>query len=464
MAIWLPDLSGRRGPKYLQIVEAMAEDIAAGHLQAGARLLPHRELAYRLGLSPHTASRAYAEGTKRALLRGEVGRGTFVRAAQAQPASGNVGDLRRRRSGPIDLSRNLPLPGLAEPHIRRVLNEIAQGDSLHALLDYQTKADLSRHTEATIRWLALCGIAAEAEETVVTNGAQHGLFCILMALLRPGDLFLVETLSYAPVRAMADRLGIKLGAVAMDAEGLRPDALDDICRSSAPKALYLMPTLQTPTTATLSSERRRDIAGIARRHNLLLIEDDVFSLLKPDRPAPIATLAPERTVYVTSVSKCMAPGLRVGHLRAPRALIPALRHSVNLSTWMTPPITSEIAARLILGGTATRLAEEQRNVAAKRQRLARRILKDRHCVSDGHGLHLWLPLPDGWRADLFRRAAEKQGVLVADAQSFAANPANSPEAIRICLSHETSEARLEQGLSAIKTLLGLPPTRSDMII
>ena len=464
MAIWAPNLAGRRGPKYLQIVEALAEDIASGALPADTRLPPHRALAWRLGLSANTTSRAYAEGVRRALLRGEIGRGTFVRAAQSPLRDGSAGDLRRRSSGPVDLSRNLPLPGLAEPHIRRVLSEIGRGDGLPALLDYQTDADLSRHSEAAARWLAACGLEAASGEAIVTNGAQHGLFCTLMALLNPGDLLLVEALSYAPIRAMSERLGLKCRTVAMDSAGLCPDALKALCLTAAPKALYLSPTLQTPTTSTLSPSRRRAVAEIARHHDLTLIEDDVFGLLKPDRPLPIAAVAPERTVYVSSVSKCVAPGLRVGYLRAPRNLIPALRQAVNLSAWMTPPVTSEIVARLILDGTAASLAREQRAAAARRQRLARCVLKDRDYAADPHGLHIWLPLPEGWRADLFRLTAERWGVLVAEARSFALSPAESPEAIRICLSHEASEARLQEGLAVVEALLGQPSAPENLIV
>lgn len=464
MAIWTPELTGRSGPKYLQIVEAIAEDIASGRLAADVRLPPHRELAWQLGLSPNTTSRAYAEGVKRALLRGEVGRGTFVRATGHRLDSGTAGDLRRRISGPIDLSRNLPLAGLAERHIRRVLGDIGQGEGLPALLDYQTDADLSRHTQAALRWLALCGVEATGDEVTVTNGAQHGLFCTLMALLQPGDLLLTEALSYPPIHAMADRLGLKLGAVAMDGEGLCPDALEQLCRTAAPKALYLMPNLQSPTAATLPLERRRAIVGIARRHNLILIEDDVFGFLKPDRPAAITSLAPERTVYATSLSKCMAPGLRVGYLRAPVEFSPALRYAVNLSTWMTPPVTAEIAARLILDGTAALLGRKQREAAAQRQGLARCILGERCYRADPHGLHLWLPLPAGWRGDLFRQAAEWQGVLVADARSFALTAAACPEAVRLCLSHEVGTARVKEGLAVVARLLDTPPVPEKMIV
>ena len=325
MAIWLPELDGRRGPKYLQIVEAMAEDIASEHLAVGTRLPPHRELAYQLGISANTTSRAYAEAVKRALLRGEVGRGTFVRSPDSALQADEQSNLRRKRTGPVDLSRNLPLPGFAEPHIRRVLGEIARGDGLPALLDYQTDEDLVHHCEAGMIWLGDCGVEAHPDQIVSTMGGQHGLLCTLMALLRPGDLLLTETLTYTPISVMAERLGIHTATVTMDAKGVVPEAFAELCSRAKPKAFYLTPTLQAPTTVTLSDARRQSIAEIAERYGVILIEDDVFGPLRVDCPAPLASLAPEHTVYVTSLSKSVAPGLRVGFLLAPAPMVPALR-------------------------------------------------------------------------------------------------------------------------------------------
>lgn len=465
MAIWIPDLQRRRGPKYRQIVEAMAEDIAAGRLAPGARLPPHRELAYRLGLSANTASRAYAEGVKRALLRGEVGRGTFVRSSidAIVETTGRTG-LRRTRTGPIDLSRNLPLPGFAAPHIQRILGEIAGGTGLPALLDYQTDEDLAHHGEAGMIWLDGCGVEARPDRTVTTMGGQHGLLCTLMAILRPGDLLLTETLTYMPARAMAERLGVQTAAVAMDAEGVVPEAFEELCAHANPKAFYLTPTLQAPTTLTLSDARRRSIAGIAEHHGVILIEDDVFGPLKADRPAPMAVSAPEHTVYVTSLSKSIAPGLRVGFLHAPAALVPALRHAINLSVWMTPPMTLDVAARLIRDGTAVALTDQQRHAAACRQSWARSILDHVTFTADPHGFHVWMPLPAPWRADTFRAQCARHGVLVSEGRSFAANPGNAPEAVRICLSHEADEMRLRQGLKTVSNLLRLAPSGSAMEI
>ncbi|SDH64006.1 PLP-dependent aminotransferase family protein [Roseospirillum parvum] len=457
MAIWHPSLDGRRGPRYRQLLDALAEDIAAGRLAPGDRLPAYRDLAFDLGLAASTVSRAYAEGVKRALLRGEVGRGTFVRTPEPPARRGSVGDLRRPTDGPIDLARNLPCPGLAEPHLRRVLGELAGAADLRPLLDRQTDSDLGRHAEAARLWLAGAGVAAYSDELVRTNGAQHGILCTLAALLAPGDLLLTEALTYAPVRALAERLGLHVQPLALDHGGLCPDAFAEACRQGAPKALYLTPTLQSPTTVTLSPERRAAVVEVARRHGVWLIEDDVFGLLKPDRPPPLAALAPERTVYLSSLSKCVAPGLRVGWLRAPAELAPALRQAVGLSVWMTAPLGAEIAARLIEDGTAERLTETQRATARRRQALAAKALAGHAVMADPHGLHLWLELPGAWKADALRAEAARRGVLISQARAFAAPGAPAPNAVRLCLSHEADEARLSTGLERLKTLLAAPP-------
>lgn len=464
MAMWTPRLAGRRGPKYLQIVEAMAEDIETGRLAAGARLPPHRELAYALGLSANTTSRAYAIGVDRALLRGEVGRGTFVRTPGGGPEAHAQIAPNRPEAGPIDLSRNLPTPGLAEPFVAQALADISTAGRLGALLDFHETGDRAAHLAAAVKWLARCGVEAAPDEILITNGAQHGLFCVLSALLRPGDLLLAEALAYPPAQETAERIGARVEAAPLDADGLSPEALDRICAASAPRALYLTPTLQSPTTATLSADRRRAIVEIAERRGLLLIEDDVFGLLKADRPEPIAALAPERTIYLTSVSKCVASGLRVGFVRPPRALAPAIRRAIGLTAWMTPPLNAEIAARLIEDGAADQLIDAHRAAAARRQALAARILSGADLARDPAALHVWLRLPSDWKADVFRMEAARRGALVTEARSFAVRPADAPEAIRLCLSHEPSEERLAAGLRIVAALLNAPQAAEELVL
>ncbi|WP_051242956.1 PLP-dependent aminotransferase family protein [Stappia stellulata] len=463
MSIWLPKLDGRRGAKYQRIVEALAEDIASGRLPPGTRLPPYRELAYRLAVSAQTVSRAYTQATRRGLLRGETGRGTFVADPSEGAASTPPPSLTRDTSGPVDLSRNLPSPSRADGPLREALREIGAASDLRMFLDYQSGNGTRRDHDAAARsWLQECGLTAAGGEVIGTCGAQHGLFCALTALLSPGDVMLTEALGYAPVRVVAERLALRILPVEIDTEGVCPESLERICRERPVRLLYLTPTLQSPTTATLSEGRRRRLAEIARRHDMLILEDDVFGPLKEDRPPPIAQFAPERTIYVTSLSKSVAPGLRIGFVHAPSALATAVRRAVVLSVWMTPPLMDEIAVRLIRSGAALRLLQEQRATAHRRQVLARRILGRFDLHADPQGLHAWLRLPDGWTAGSFRTAAEERGVLVSDARDFAATGVDAPAAARLSLGHEPADHRLKTGLARLADLLSRPP-QSDVL-
>ncbi len=137
-------------------------------------------------------------------------------------------------------------------------------------------------------------------------------------LARPGDPILVEALTYAGVCHVAERLGLRLHGLAIDDEGLLPEALDEAARTGQARLLFVNPTVHNPTTATMSLARREAIAGIARRHDLIVIEDDVYGQLPEDRPPPIAVLAPERTIHISSASKSVAPGLRLRRAAQPR--------------------------------------------------------------------------------------------------------------------------------------------------
>ena len=464
MTIWKPNLSGRTGPKFRQIADAIGESISSGRLPAGRRLPPQRDLAYVLGISLNTVTRAYADAGERGFVRGEVGRGTYVREAGPLATEVRPAALSRPTAGAIDFSMNLPAPGLTAAALARSLEELSGSDALASFLDYQTESDAQHHTAAGAGWLRRLGLEARADDLVLTTGAQQGIIVALMATTRPGDVLLTEALTYAPVRAMADHLGLKLVPVADEGGTLSPDALDAACDRVAGTALYCLPTLHTPTTATMDSDRRAAIATVARKWGLTLIEDDVFGFLPPDRPSPLACFAPERTIFVTSVSKSLAPGLRVGYLHAPAEQARALRSAVNLSSWMPPPLMAEIASRWIEEGTADKLNAFQRKEAAARQTMARELIPEHYLTADAHGFHVWLTLPSQWHPDLFRMEALSRGVKVLVGSAFAVDPTNNPNAIRLCLSHESTRARVREGLERLAELLRSPGPRGPLIL
>ena len=315
--MWTPNLAADASPRYRAIADQLGRDIASGNLAAGARLPTHRALATQIGVTVGTVSRAYAEAARLGLISGEVGRGTFVRE---QPLSETPFDIPDdEREALIDLSRNVPDPSAAAAPLREALAALTRSAELVDLLDYLPSAGSARHRAAGASWVGRSGLATNADEIVVTGGAQHAMWLALATLAKPGDTVLAAELTYPGLIGLTRLLRLRLEGLALDEEGIRPDALEAACRAHAPRVLYCIPTNQNPTAAVMSEGRRREIAAIAQRYDLALIEDDICGFLQADAPLSLSSFAPEQSFYVTSLSKCIAPGLRVGFLRAPSA-------------------------------------------------------------------------------------------------------------------------------------------------
>jgi DNA-binding transcriptional MocR family regulator len=448
MTIWAPSLADRSGPRYLALVEILAEDVASGRLASGARLPTHRELADRLGVTVGTVSRAYTEAARRGLVKGEVGRGTFV-AGEAEEKEADDSDV-------VDLAQNHPPEPAARPQRAALAASLAalpgRGD-FGRLLDYPAAAGEATDREAGAQWIERAGVPAAADRVLVCTGSQHGLTVVLATLLQPGDVLLTESLTYAGLKSVAGLLHLKLAGLPVDAHGLRPDAFEDACLRGRARALYLMPTLHNPTTAIMPLERREEIARIAERHGVSLVEDDVHGLLPEQRPVPLAALAPERTYYLTSTSKTLAPGLRIAYVLSPAAMVSRLTDGLQATTWAVVPLTAAVASSWIRDGTADALLAERRREARARQDLAREALEGADFDSQPEAYYLWLRLPDPWRRDTFAAVLRARGVDLTPADAFAVGRGPTPHAVRICLGAARSREVLRRGLGLVADVL-----------
>lgn len=463
MTIWQPDLGTLPGPRYRALVDALAQDVADGRLAAGTRLPPQRDLAYDLGVTVGTVSRAYALAAERGLVVGEVGRGTFVRAPAApggrpNPVSDGAGEL-------IKLTVNAPPdPGYGAVVAERLAELASQPAATADLWAYSPKAGFKEHRVAAARWIGGVGVDASPECTIITGGAHQAIVVALTALARPGDVVLVEDLAYAGICHIAERCAVRLRGVAMDDEGLLPDALDAACRSNGARLLIVNPTVHNPTTATMSLARRAAIVALARRHELIMIEDDVYGRLPEQRPPPLAALAPERTVHIGSAAKSVAPGLRFGVLSSPEQLFERIAHAQHDLFLTCPPLIAELFTRLLADGTAEQLALRQRAEATRRQGLAREVLGDRRYAAQPSGYHLWLPLPAPWRTTEFVETVAERGVAVDPATAFAIDRAQAPHAVRVSLSAAADHDRLRRGLVILAQTLDETPARQREVI
>ncbi len=463
MTIWCPDLSLLPGPRYKALAAAIDAAIGEGELEPGRKLPPQRDLAYKLGVTVGTVSRAYALAEQRGLVKGEVGRGTFVNSAVANspfhnPVEDGADDLIKLtvNSQPDNAIQKLVASGLS--------GLTASGQPIGELLAYTPRVGLDQHRDAAARWASRIGFTFLPERTMITGGAHQAIAVTLAGLARAGDTVLCEQLAYSGFKRVAMRLGLTLLGVALDHEGIRPDALEGACRSSGARVLLLNPTTHNPTTATMSEERRRAIAAVAERHNLIIMEDDVYGQLTENRPPPLAALAPERTVYITTASKIVAPNLRFGVLVTPEKLFDRLADAQSDLFLTCPALMAALFTQWLDDGTADHLVERQRAEVAARQTLAASCLEGVAYASEPLSYHLWLPLPDPWRSSTFADALRMQGIAVDPAFIFAVGPEQEPHAIRISLSAAKTRERLKTALLVIRETLDTGPIgRRDTI-
>jgi len=456
---WFPDLSGHKGPRYRAIAEALAQDVREGRLAAGTRLPTQRDLAWKLRVTIGTVSRAYGEAERRGLIVGEVGRGTYVRPP-AGPAAVMPSDRLGEATDPdfIDLSINRPGASSERALMAAALQQLAAEPDLASLIDYQAPAGRFEDRAGGAAFIEGCGLTTTPEQVIATAGGQHAMACVISAVTRPGDILAVEALTYPGLRALAGLFHLRLAPVAIDDEGVIPEAFDAACRAAPVRALYTMPTLHNPTTATMPVARREALADLARRHDVALIEDDVYGFLLDAPMPPLAHYAPERGFYLTSASKSLMPALRIGYVHAPKTKVEMIAAAVRATVYSAPPLMARIAARWIADGTAARLAEEKRVETRRRRRMASSILSDAGFTGDPAAPHLWLTLPEPWRADDFVAAARHRGVEIIPASAFAI-ARQPPEAVRICLGAHTTAERIEQALTRLAELLASAPER-----
>lgn len=457
---WLDGLAGRRGPRYRAIADALAEAVAAGTLAPGTRLPPQRDLAYRLGVTVGTVTRAYADAEQRGLIAGEVGRGTFVRDPGRRPPGAElvIDDAPADPAAFIDMSINSAVLADEQPIMREALHRLAGRPDLADLLAYQPHLGMAAHRRAAAAWLSRDGFTADPERLAICTGSQNAMALALAAVARPGDTMLTEPLTYAGFKTLAAHMGVRLHPVAMDGEGALPESIDAASRAVPARALYLMPTLQNPITTTMGEARRHAIVRVARARNLMIVEDDVYGFLVPDAPPPFAALAPERTWHVNGLSKSLFAGLRIGFLIAPAAAVDRVATAIRATQCMASPLTAALGAELIGNGELAALAERRRQEAAWRMTLARQRLAGYELMAPPVAFHAWLSLPEPWRASDFVELLARRGVRVWPAETFAIGRAPASHGVRLCVCGVADRGTLATALDRVSALLADPET------
>lgn len=446
------------GPKYRRVADAILSAIRSGDLAAGDRLPPVRELAWSLGITPGTVARAYTVLTDAGHAVAEVGRGTFV----AQRANGHRLPTRDyvavpKRDGKTSLV-SPQLPDLGQVALLRTALARVGEVAPERLLHYPTRDVYKPLREAAVHWLRTIPLGHVTDSDVVlVNGAQNGLCVILQTILRGATpTILVEKMAYPGFRRAAELLRSKAIGLPSDDNGICPDALEQVARETGAQVLCTSPDVHNPTLLSTPSHRRRAISDVCRALDLQIIEDDCYR--RTDMTAPsYRILAPERTWHIASISKVLTPALRVGFAIAPPGRGQDLRQTAEYGFFGLAQPVAEICEQILTDPQTEAIVASIREHMAEYVRVAVNALGRHNLTWHEDVPFLWLPLPQGWRAASFCRAAEERDIQIRSADEFALRDGRTPHAVRIAVNAQIPLHQFESAMTQLRDLLEHPP-------
>jgi DNA-binding transcriptional MocR family regulator len=451
---WAARIKGGSLPAYQLIPELIAEDLRNGRLTPRQRFPPLRDLAVTLELNYTTVVRGFAEARQRGLVAARPGLGSYAR--------GSFIGLPLRAGTGAEMTMNLP-PELADHPAMQQLRESAAAfmtaTALPDLMRYQDFGGTPHERGVAAEWLAQWVPGAKADRVLIAPGIHSVLLALVSLLVKPGQGLCVESMVYPGMKAIAAQLGVQLQPLAMDQDGLVPQAFEAACKSIPVAALYLCPNLHNPTTATLPIHRREQIADIALRFSIPIIEDDAYGMLPAATPPALADFAPDLSYYIGGMSKWLGAGLRTAYVlaRGPAAA-QRLAGALRATTVMASPLTSALVAHWIERGLAAEVLAAVRAECGWRSWLIRDRLGTCGVRTQPNGFHAWLPLAanaDDGRYLAIETAARLRDLGVAAvAGSVFSTDQQPPEGLRLCLGGDLTRDDCGRALQAVVDAVG----------
>ncbi|MGE5235040.1 MAG: PLP-dependent aminotransferase family protein [Acidobacteriota bacterium] len=469
-------------PIYVQISQQIRALITSGSLPAGFRLPPERRLASALGVTRGTVLAAYRELRADALLDAHVGRGTVVlpqrfqggpatrigiawselfRAGAGRAQDPLVRDLLEltERNDVVSLAVGLPAPELMPlATLHHLLDEVIAETGAAALLHCPTEG----HTplrEAIAEVMATRGIRVTPAEVLVVSGAQQGLDLAARVFLDPGDLVVVEEPSYFGALQAFRTAQARFLPVAADEDGMRTDLLEAALRRHRPKLIYTLPTFQNPSGHVMSLDRRRHLLELATSFQVPVLEDDPYSELRYEgEPLPSLKALDDAGVvlHLSTFSKALFPGLRLGWLLAPRPAIRQFALVKQVADLHSSTLGQCLIERFLRRGYWGPFIRACRAAyAARRDTMLSALAAEAPAGMTWRrpegGFYLWSRLPDGTgMTRLLTRAAEAGVAFLPGRACFV----NEPGADFIRLSFSLSdEGRIRDGIHRLVTAI-----------
>ncbi|MFX4262435.1 PLP-dependent aminotransferase family protein [Pelotomaculum propionicicum] len=471
-----------RTPLYLQIKNQVRQLILGRVLQPGYRLPPERKLAAALGVNRSTVVNAYRELEADGLIESHVGRGTVVKyvpdresgdeaySTVQPPAWKNLFSSRASRmfnpfiSDMLELVTSEDTISLAvgvparEFHPSEDFNNIISGlinKEGGCLFEHGPTAGHYPLREYLAQFMRNKGIQAGPDNIIILSGSQQGLDLAAKVLIEPGDPVVIEEQTYMGAIQVFATAGARILSVPMDEEGMRLDILEQLVSRYRPKLIYTQPTYQNPSGITMSGSRRRDLLRLVYRFHVPVIEDDPYSELCFEG-GPVSSLksldAADHVIYLSTFSKMLFPGLRLGWMAAPADLVRQLLMAKQLDDLHTNSLAQWAVNKYCREGLLQGHLEKVRGEYHKRRdamlaSLAEYAPSGLRWSRPAGGFHVWCRLPEGVQAGSLLAYSVEKKVAFVPGGIFYAN-GGGKEMFRLSFSR-CSPARIRKGISII---------------
>jgi DNA-binding transcriptional MocR family regulator len=478
-------------PVYIQIAGQIRRQIETGEIPAGQRLPSERKLAEHLGVNRTTVLNAYAELKAEGLVGSHVGNGTIVQrigdedktveAIAAAPVwnqifsryagrfdSGLVKELLAVASRPdlISFATGIASPDSGPTEILEGLEAaLTQKENIRALMHSPTEGFMSMR-RAVCGLMQRRGVYCSPEEVMVLAGSQQGIDLASRIFVDPGDIVVLEEPTYFPAIQLFRSVGARIMTVPVDGSGMKTEVLEQLLHRYRPKLIYTIPTHQNPTGTDLSLERRKHLVEMAQRFNVIILEDDAYGGIEfEDSSLPLLKSLDHGgfVVYLSSFSKNVYSGLRLGWMMADKRIIRAFSSAKQLMDLHSGSLSQWLAERFILSGGFD--MHMKRICAEYRERrdmmisaLSGYAPKGVECNKPKGGYYIWCRLPEGLSANkLVVKAAEYGVSFIPGGPFFYSEPGDGY--IRLNFTYAPKN-RIEEGIKllckAMKELLEHP--------
>jgi len=446
---WYPDLKNCKIPKYLFIADAIEKDIKNGVLKSGFKLPPQRVLANFLEVNHSTVTRAYKICEFKGLIKGITGKSTYISSEAGIPQN-LLSDTKNPTT--IDMGMLLPLHDSYEL-IEQYLKEINEQIDYTAILRYVQPEGLLKHRYIASKWLNRFGISSTPEQIVISSGSQNALSIILATLFSKGDRIIVDEYTYTGFKNLAILFGIILVPVKLTSNIIDIDDLKKACKRENIKGMYLIPDCHNPTSITLSTNDRIEIAKIISENNLILIEDTPYSFTVLERHAPISHYIPENSIFIANTSKSLNPTFRVSYISSPKKYISKLTNGIDSITIMASPLNAEIVSQIINSTKYDEIISFKLSKILERNLLIDDILHGYDMIPNKTSFFRYLMLPQNISSEAFELRCLERGVQVFSSKRFSVSTNPGINAVRLSVSGPQTIEDLKRGLLIIKNTL-----------